>query len=285
LTRLKHDDIRSIATALEDYDRALRSKTGRTLRGIACRCCNISESLFIRRASSFTLSVVPVTAGAGIITSFSDTLCAILRHLGFSAKVTGQTDTAGLAEALENQADGIFMADDNRFIAFNTLTRAVADNSEATGRVFATALDLMTEGGSREKDVLVLGCGPVGRAAALKLLELGARVSLFDIAPEKAWLLRDSSGEKSKIQIMQSIDEALGSHRLIVDATPTAGSIPDSYLTDTTIVSAPGVPLGLSSDAAKRLGARLIHDKLELGVAAMAASLLANLPSTGDHIE
>jgi len=278
LTRLKLDDIRSIAAKIKDYDEELRSKTGKTLRGIACSCFDISESLFIRRASSFTLSVVPVTAGEGLITAFSDTVCAILRHLGFTATVTEQSDTAGLAEALENHTDGVFMSDDNRFIAFNMLTRAVADNSEATGKVFATALDLMAEGGIRNKDALVLGCGPVGTAAALKLLELGAMVSLFDTSPEKARLLRDSSGNKQKIHLMKSIDDALRTHRLVLDATPVADTIPYSYVTDATIVAAPGVPLGLSSDAAKRLGARLIHDKLELGVAAMAASLLAVNP-------
>lgn len=231
------------AVALIGVDAELLTKTGMSLRGIACCCCGITEASLINRAASVTLAVVPITAGEGIITGFSDTVCAILLHLGFMATVTSDTDTTGFSKAIEDGAYGIFMSDDHRFIAYNTQKRMIVDNAEATGRAFATALNLMAEGSIQGKDVVVLGCGPVGRAAAQKLLELQANVSVFDTAREKAGFLKNSTAPISEsITILNSRD-ALKSYRYILDATPAADAIPDEYLTDKTFVSAPGYPL------------------------------------------
>lgn len=45
------------------------------------------------------------------------------------------------------------LADDNRFVAISLITRKVLDNSQATGRFFAAALDLMA-GGIMNREVL-----------------------------------------------------------------------------------------------------------------------------------
>lgn len=275
MTRLNTSDISTISSRLKQYDAELLAKTGMSLRGIACYCCGITEASLTNRAASATLAVVPITAGEGIITGFSDTVCAILLHLGFMATVMSDTDTTGFSKAIENGAYGIFMSDDHRFIAYNTQKRMIVDNAKATGRAFATALDLMAEGSIQGKDVVVLGFGPVGKAAAQKLLELQANVSVFDSAPEKAGVLKNSTAPRGEsITILNSRD-ALKSYRYILDATPATDALLDEYLTEKTFVSAPGVPLGLSASAAHSLSKHLIHDKLELGVATMAVTLFA----------
>jgi 3-methylornithyl-N6-L-lysine dehydrogenase len=104
-----------------------------------------------------------VTAGQGVITDFSETVCAVLKFLGFKAWVTDQPDTRGLASAFEKKADAVMMADDYKFVGINLHTREVVNNSEATSRVFVAALDLMA-GGIKDHTVLVMGCGPVGEA-------------------------------------------------------------------------------------------------------------------------
>jgi pyrrolysine biosynthesis protein PylD len=53
------------------------------------------------------------------------------------------------------------------------------DNARATAEGYVAALELM-KGSLRGEEVLVLGCGPVGRAAARVLLDRGASLALCD---------------------------------------------------------------------------------------------------------
>jgi pyrrolysine biosynthesis protein PylD len=50
--------------------------------------------------------------------------------------------------------------------------------------------------------------------------------------------------------------------------------IGEEQLTPNTRMAIPGVPPGISTKSFSILGNRVVHDKLELGVAAMAVSLL-----------
>lgn len=252
-------------------------KTGRSLLGIACHSCNVDEAVIAGRASSFSCHVVPVTAGQGIISDFSETVCAILRFLGFAAEVTEKSDTAGIALAFEKEADAIFMADDHRFAGFNLHTRSVVDNSQATGRIYSAALDLMA-GGIKGCEILVLGCGPVGKAAAGKFLSSGSRVILHDLdmlAAQKTKVNLSKLYDPGNISVAGSINNPTTTYRYIVDATPAENAVPDKLLSENTYVVAPGVPLGVSSEGCNILKSRFIHDKLELGVAAMAVSLIS----------
>ena len=165
MTRLRPDDICDIPSTLTHYSRDLETKTGRTLAGIACHACGMEEGVFHQRVKDRQICVVPVTAGLGIISRFSDTVAEILTFLGCRAAVAEQTDVSGIARAFESGFDAVMMADDHRFVAVDLHTRQVIDNAGATGRGFAAALDLMA-GGVRGRDVLVLGCGPVGTAGA-----------------------------------------------------------------------------------------------------------------------
>jgi len=276
LTRLKTSDINNIPSRLETYNRELLSRTGRSLLGIACHAYGADEVQIRHRIGSFCIHVVPVTAGQGIITDFSETIAAILQFLGFNARVSDLPDASGVALAFENKANAIMMADDNRFVGINLNTRSVADNSRATGRVFAAALDLMAKGITDHK-TLVLGCGPVGEAAAITLLSSGARVALCDTHLSAASLLKErllAHPGGNKIVIEADINMALSNYQYIIEATPSANTIPDELISDRMVVAAPGVPLGVSKKGCRILENRLVHDKLELGVAGMAISLL-----------
>lgn len=276
MTRLKTGDIDTISSNLEEYDRELLKKTGQTLLGIACHSCGMNQDRVLDLMKNVTINVVPVTAGEGIITSFSETVCAILNHMNFNASVTEETDTAGVARAFENKADAIMMADDNRFVGLNLKTRSLVDNSEATGRVFAAALDLMVKG-LKGSDVLIMGCGPVGTGAARALMELGARLALYDIRPQAAQSLKERLSQYpggNEVVLEQDLTSALSRHRHVIEATPVAGTIQENAIFENTFITAPGVPLGITPPGAEKIQDRLVHDKLELGVASMAVSLL-----------
>lgn len=278
MTRLKTSDICKISSGLTVYNNRLQACTGRSLLGIASHAWGVDETELIRQIKRFSIHVVPVTAGQGIITDFSETVGAILRFLGFNAMVADQFDISGIASALEKKADAIMMADDNRFVGVNLHNRKVADNSEATGRVFAAALDLMT-GGIKDHGVLIMGCGPVGEAAAEKFLNLGACVVLCDIYPEVALSLREKLSRNLKnsgIQVEENPSSALPGIANILEATPSKNTIPDELISDHLRVSAPGVPIGVSDVGCEMLNRRLVHDTLELGVAAMAVKLILN---------
>ncbi len=286
MTRLKNSDICDISSRLGEYDLDLFNKTGRNIFGIACHTCGLNEIDMKDRARSFIIHVVPITAGQGVISDFSETVCAILRFLGFNALVSGKPDTSGISLAFEQKADAIMMADDERFVGINLKTRYVADNSEMTGRVFAAVLDLMAKG-IRDKDVLVMGCGPVGEASARAFLKYNARLSIYDSNFKAALSLKEklliaSKDTRINIHKKESID--FSNYKYILEATPSENTIPESQLSGSQVsgspnfahklIAAPGVPLGISANSAKILKDGLVHDKLELGVAAMAVSLL-----------
>lgn len=277
MTRLKTTDICQISASLPQYNHYLFSLTGRSLLGIACHAWKFDENKIKALINTFSISVVPITAGMGMISGFSRTVCDILEFLGFPAVVTEQTDTAGIAQAFENNADSIMMADDDRFVGIDLDTRHLVDNIQATGNVFAAALDLMA-GGICHQSVLVMGCGPVGAAAAQWLLESGAAVTLYDINPKAAQRLQEKLGSRFNSDAVGIIDQLSSSyfkHDHILEATPAADAIPDNLVSDHLRISAPGVPLGLSDTGCEQLKNRLVHDKLELGVAAMAVKLLS----------
>ncbi len=276
MTRLKTSDICHISSRLETYNLELLAKTGQTLLGIACHASNMDEKLVKRQIKSFSIHVIPITAGQGIISDFSATVCAILQFLGFNALVSNQPDTSGIANSFESKADAIMMADDHKFVGINLKKCTVVDNSEATGRVFASTLDLIAKG-INDHEVLILGCGVVGEVAARTLLSFGALVALYDIHLSAAQSLKEKLSVHpvgNKIVIEENVNIALSNYTYVLEATPSADTIPDNMISDHIVVATPGVPLGISDNGCQLLKDRLIHDKLELGVAAMAISLL-----------
>ncbi|WDP91503.1 MAG: 3-methylornithyl-N6-L-lysine dehydrogenase PylD [Desulfobacter sp.] len=276
MTRLKTSDISGITSRLDAYDRYLQAAAHQSLAGVACHAWGVDPEAVASRIKRFAVYVIPVTAGQGIITRFSETVGGILQFLGCDAIVTEQTDASGLAQAFERKADAIMMADDYRFVGINLHTREVVDNAVATGRAFAAVLDLMA-GGIKDQTVLVMGCGPVGEAGAGMLLEKNARVGLYDTNYDAARSLEkrlDKASGEAKIEVHDDFTSQCRGYSHILEATPQGNTIPDEWITDRMRVAAPGVPLGLSGRGADLLQGRLIHDKLELGVAAMAVKLI-----------
>lgn len=276
MTRLRTQDLAAVGGDLEGYDRSLQARTGLTLRGLACRAAGLAEPEFVRRSASSRAAVVPLTCGEGIIAGFAESVQRILVHLGLKAAVAAEPDAAGLAAAFAERSDLIFLADDRRFIAIHTGGRSVVDNAEATGAGFAWGLNLMA-GGLAGRPVLVLGCGPVGFSAARTVLGMGGGVTLCDLVPEVSGqaAARLSESAPGRISVEPDPESALARHRLIIDAAPAADLIGEEHIHADTFISAPGVPLGLTVRAVEKISGRLLHDRLEIGVAAMAAGALA----------
>ena len=270
MTRLQDSDLSGLARNLSAYDQELREQTGLTLRQIACRAVGVDEEEIVRRIHTPTVGVIPVTVGEGTIPGFAQSVRDILSYLGFRVFVSRQTDVAGFAEAVESGGDVIFMADDVRFVAVNLRLRRLVDNGEATGRGYGAALDGLTRG-VKGRSVLVIGAGHVGSAAAGILREMGGRVGVFDCETRRA----ESLARKVDGAVEKDLERALEVYHILVDASPASNIIDGKHVTASTVVAAPGVPLGLTDEARVRIGNRLIHDPLQIGVATMMIAAIA----------
>lgn len=280
MTRLRCADIIHIAENLDNYDMELVARTGYSLRDIACRAAEIDEAQIRNLLPEIRVGIIPISSGKGIISGFSDSVLNILLHMGANAFVTRTTDVAGIAESFEEKADIVMLADDERFVALHIRSRSIADNAVCTGKAFATGLRLMA-GSLKGREVLVIGCGPVGRSATETLIRMGSRVSVYDIHIELIgeWIETLDQATDQKIQIIKALEPALQRHQLIVDASPAGNIIHGHHITPQTYVSAPGFPCGLDAEAQAKLSKRLLQDPLELGVATMLVS------ATKYHIE
>ncbi|MHC6179683.1 3-methylornithyl-N6-L-lysine dehydrogenase PylD [Clostridium sp. JNZ X4-2] len=265
VTLLKSKDIFGISENLARYDKILCEKTGKSLAGIAMYAVSRenrdSEPCF----KDSLVGVVPVTCGSGIINGFSETVSCIVESIGFKCFITKNKDVSGLEEAYEKKAKVIFIADDDKFIAINTCNNKVAENSFNTGRGYAAALDLMS-GGLKDKNVLLIGAGPVGFGAAFFMINRGARILVYDILKQKAESLKKSFPE---VEIITDPNRALKNNNLIFDATYAKDIIKKEHVDGNTLISAPGIPLGLREECFPIIKDRLIHDVLEIGVATM----------------
>lgn len=281
MTRLKTHDIGGIPEALSEFDAGLTEKTGHSLLEIACHAAGVEKSAAETVIAASKIGVVPMTCGQGIITGFSQVVEAIVRHLGFDAFTTGHTDVAGMAEAADKHPDIVMMADDNRFVALALRRLLVIDNGMATGKGFAAGLDFMGDG-LRGERALVIGCGPVGRGAALGLIHFGAQVSVYDINPLVSRALEKDLQSRFHVavEVADSLKQGLASHRFIVEATNGADVIDDGDLQADSLVAAPGMPLGLTERACVK-AKQVLHDPLQIGVATMALMALAGVEKTG----
>lgn len=283
MTRLTEADITPISNSLVQYNKHLQMATGgHGLLEIGCCCWGVTPEDIRQRIGGYTVQVIPSSAGLGIISNFSESVAAILRFLGFSSSVAREPDVSGLAQTLTSQTNAMFMADDHAFISYDLDTRKLVDNTIATGRMFATALSLMsTPKRFTNEKTLVIGCGPVGHAAAKQIVVLGGSVTLFDTNRERCRQVKDQlttnceldTKDCGRIGIGENLTEALNTHRNILDATPDAKLIQDAQVSQDIRIALPGVPPGISEEALSRLAHHAIHDKLELGVTGMAVGL------------
>lgn len=276
MTRLKEPDISRIICQIEQYNQELLYKTGHTLAEIAARAVGLKGMDREQVQALGTVAVIPMTSGQGVIGGFSEAVAGILTFLGAKAFVTSGSDVKGIAEALERQAKISFMADDERFIAVSWQTGQCSDNSVATGKGYAAALDYMT-GGVKERNVLILGAGPVGTAAAFAVLNFGGKVHVFDKNPDASQALAKAASARQDIHIERELDAAMKVHRVIVDACPEAAFITPEQLYSDSYVAAPGMPLGIQAEALTQIRNRLIHDPLQIGVATMLFDIISGI--------
>jgi pyrrolysine biosynthesis protein PylD len=271
MTRLTAEDIKGIARRLDKYDMELFKKTGCTLLGLACHTFGIPEKVLQSIAASVEVGIIPFRSGQGIIEGFSQTLESIVKHLGFKVFVTNNTDVAGIAEAVERNAEVIMMADDQRFIALNIKSNRMSDNAIATAKGYVAGLDLMA-GGLEGQKVLVIGCGAVGQSATLAALQRNAEVSVFDINPSHSFKLAREiyKAMRKKINVETDLNMALQRYHLLVEAATAPRIIDAHYIRPDAHVAAPGIPLGLTPNAVEKISSRLLHDPLQIGTAVMA---------------
>jgi pyrrolysine biosynthesis protein PylD len=270
VTRLATDDVKSIPAELSEYDTELTAKTGYSLRGVACLAAGVPEDEIKDHLQHARIGVIPITVGEGVIAGFCEAVAGINAHMGCKTFITRATDVAGLTEAFNKKADIVMLADDHQFIALHTATRQLIENAAATGIGFVAGLGLMADD-LKKKNVLVIGCGPVGRSATAELMAMRACVSVYDINSKRSIDLAEALKQSSNltIQIIRDLDQALKRHKFIIDASPATDIIHARHITADTVISAPGVPVGLDKEALLKIGNRLLHDPLQIGVATM----------------
>ena len=276
MTRLAPHDIDFVANDLIRFDADLSKKIGCSLTSLACRAIGFSEKSFLKACETASIAVVPVSAGMGVISGFCDAVAMIVSHLGCKAFVTQASDVAGLAEAAEKKADVIMLADDHFFVVIHHERHWFMDNSRATALGFVTGLALMSGERPIQQNVLVIGCGRVGQQAVSTLLTHDCNIFVYDLNLDNYRYLLQVTDDiyHARIQRVPRLDDALLSHRLILDASPAADVIRAAHIFSNTYISAPGVPLGLDAVAREKIGARLLHDPLQTGVAVMTAAAM-----------
>jgi pyrrolysine biosynthesis protein PylD len=269
---LKAVDIMHIPRTLEKYDEELRKKTGCTLLEIAEDAAGTGTAIrgIMRKSEA---AVVPITSGRGVIGGFSEAVAAILNHIGIKAVLTQEVDVSGIAEAYELDADLIFSADDSKFVAINTCTKRVVDNAASTAKAYVATLDRMAKG-LHGRQVIVIGVGDVGSAAISNLILRKAKPIAVDVDKRKIKAL--SRRFDRKVLVFDKLTQALGQTNLILNTAPARNIILADMIKENTLISAPAIPVGLTQAALRKVGGNLVHDPLQLGVAAMGVEACAN---------
>lgn len=261
MTRLVKEDLFQIDKKLARYDLLFKKQTGKTIIQTAKAAAEFTGS-----GEGKKCAVIPVTAGLGIITDFSETVAGILKYAGADAFVTKAADVSGLKEAYEKGCELAFLADDDTFLACSLKSGVFADNGKATGYGFAQALLFAIEsrrGSAKGQRILVLGAGPVGRAAAHYIAGKGAIAVIYDIDRKKQekLLLRESGA------VAAADGGSCENCLYIIDATTQGNFIDAGQVCEDTLIAAPGMPPGPTRQAMEK--AVVIHNPLELGTLTM----------------
>jgi pyrrolysine biosynthesis protein PylD len=267
MTRLTEADVTTLTTDLAAFEARLRESTGLGLRGVALRAATDDDRCVQLRGAR--IAAVPMSAGQGFIPGFSECVVAILHHLGCDAWATTQPDVRGIQAGVAAGADVLFLADDYRFIALNVAKALSVDDDPATADGYVTALEAAA-GGLTDRDVLLLGLGPVGRAAARRLVDRGATVLAVEPDEERVTASLEVGLAIEPIELASGLERC----DLVLDASPAAGIIDVGDVRPETIAAVPGLPSAFTAAAQEALGVRHIHEPLAIGVAVMAARAL-----------
>lgn len=271
MTRLVSEDIDGLGISLPAYEVFLHELTETGLAGIAAhaQAGGQGEEAFAQALERHQVGIVSVSYGDGVIAGFAEALRDIVSFLGAGAFITRQANIVGMGEAVERGATMLLLSDDDDFMVLNLKDHRISHNSTATGRGFAAALSLMA-GGLQGQDVLIVGAGPVGSAAAAWVNSQGGHCLIYDQSLAVARQLASSlNGARS----VDRLEPTLARCDLVIEATPAAGVLRQEWLRPEHRIAAPGVPLGVEINGQQNLQAmacrHIVHDKLEIGVATM----------------
>jgi glutamate dehydrogenase/leucine dehydrogenase len=139
------------------------------------------------------------------------------------------------------------------------------DDDPATADGYVAALEAAA-GGLGGREVLLLGLGPVGRAAARRLIAKGASVLVVEPDEERVVAAQEVGLEVKAVELAAGLSRC----SLVLDASPAAAIIDTDDLLPGTIAAVPGLPSAFTPAAQAALGARHIHEPLAIGVAVMA---------------
>ena len=188
MTRLTETDVTTLTRDLEAFEARLLEATGLGLRGLALR--TVADENRCVQLRGARVAAVPMSSGKGVIPGFCACVVATLLHLGCDAWMTTQPDVRGMQAAVAGGARTLFLADDQRFIALNLTKGCSVDDDHATADGYVTALEAAA-GGLERREVLVLGLGPVGRAAVRRLASRGATGIVVEPDVERIAAARD----------------------------------------------------------------------------------------------
>jgi len=258
MTRLTTENMDSIYQRFPKLEERYREITGKSMLEIA-HYASGTEYVPLEVRKKLTVACVPITAGEGIIKDFSEAVALILKEFAdVNAYVTDETDVTGLNEAIVKNADMVFLADDTVCLCRNLRTGTTSDNGFATGRGFASLLYLNAHE-RIDEEVLVLGAGKVGSSAYHFFQSRGVPIRWYDLKESTPYDM------DPKLQARSWKDQ---SWKYIIDATTCPTFIDAEHISPGGVVSAPGIPFGLT-DAAQNKAGLVIHDELETGIMVM----------------
>jgi len=262
MTRLLSDWIEHMEDDIQSYEEQLKKKTCLNLLELSAKAWGIASLELMENVSTRKIAVIPISSGEGIIGPFAESVAVILKKMGANVFITAEQDVAGIREAAERDADILFMADDDAYIALNIKTGKVSDNNLATSLGFVTALEEMA-GDLTNKAILVLGCGIIGRNFMEILKKRKSRVFVYDSNQELLKSLREK-----EVGILND-PEDIKNFRYILDGTNHGGWLNKSMLAEQVWISAPGLPLSLDEETYEAIQDHVVHDCLEIGTAVM----------------
>lgn len=265
MTRLQSDWIKTMGDELPQWAERLEKQSNMSLMNLAASAADVSRGRVKSSSWRLKVGVVPVTSGLGLIGTFCQQVASIIRYMGFDVFITEATDVSGIYESNQRGAAITFLADDTYFLALNMSKNLVAENSDATARGFVAAIE-GAAGGLRDKEVLIIGGGRVGKSAMAFVKGRGADAVLYD---NNADVLAEY--QKEGYRVCNSADE-MKKYKLIVDCSfSEAGWIHKDMLHPEVWFASPAVPLSLDDEARDAVGEHLIFDLLQLGVITMLA--------------
>lgn len=268
MTRLKTEWVEYMIDGMDSYNCELMGKIGVDLAGLIMRTFQMEKAGFEKARLTNKVAVIPITQGEGIIGSFSESVAAIIRSIGFSAEVMPHTDVDGIYDGYLKGCNIFFFADDIRYLALNTKTSKASDNNYATALGFVEVLSALMEKYGKNiatEKILQIGHGIVGREAVKILEERGVDFDIYD---------KDTAAVSQLSCKKLTAKEAIKDYRYILDFTNEGGWLKDEYLADTILYASPGVPYSMDAEAEDRFEDRAVHDNLEIGTAIMLGQVI-----------